>query len=77
VRARPLRGCLILGEGRLNKEHIPLHRLHWALPGWDAAAERHDAQDEFHSTAQARAWADGDFGADRGFAFDGVEYLAH
>jgi hypothetical protein len=41
--------------------------LHYALPGWDAAAERRDAQDEFHSAAQARAWADGDFDADHGF----------
>jgi hypothetical protein len=44
---------------------VLLHRLYYALPGWDAAAERRDAQDEFHSAAQARAWADGDFGADR------------
>jgi hypothetical protein len=44
----------------------------YALPGWDAAAERRDAQDELHSAAQARAWADGDFDADHGFAFDGV-----
>jgi hypothetical protein len=43
---------------------------HYALPGWDAAAERRDAQDELHSAAQARAWADGDFDADHGFAFD-------
>jgi hypothetical protein len=49
---------------------VLLHRLHYALPGWDAAAERRDAQDELHSTAQARAWADGDFDADHGFAFD-------
>jgi hypothetical protein len=46
---------------------VLLHRLHYALPGWDAAAERRDAQDEFHSAAQARAWADGDFDADHGF----------
>jgi hypothetical protein len=41
---------------------------------WDAAAgERRDAQDELNSAAQqARAWADGDFNADHGFAFDGV-----
>jgi hypothetical protein len=39
-------------------------RLHYALPGWDAAAERRDAQDELHSAAQARAWADGDFDVD-------------
>ena len=38
----------------------------------DAAAERRDAQDEFHRAAQARVWADGDFDADHGFAFDGV-----
>jgi hypothetical protein len=43
---------------------VLLHRLHYALPGWDAAAEKHDAQDELHSAAQARAWADGDFDAD-------------
>jgi hypothetical protein len=55
----------------------PLHRLHYALPGRDAAAERRDAQDEFHSAAQARAWADGDFDADHGFAFDGVGRPAH
>ena len=43
----------------------------------DAAAERRDAQGEFHSAAQARAWADGDFDADHGFAFDGVGRPAH
>jgi hypothetical protein len=37
------------------------------------SAERRGAQDEFHCAAQARrAWADGDFDADHGFAFDGV-----
>jgi hypothetical protein len=52
---------------------VLLHRLHYALPGWDAAAERRDAQDEFHSAAQARAWADGDaFDADDGSGLDGV-----
>jgi hypothetical protein len=29
------------------------HRLHYALPGWDAAAGRRDAQGEFHSAAAA------------------------
>jgi hypothetical protein len=39
---------------------VLLHRLrYYALPGWDAAAERRDAQDDFHSAAQARAWTDG------------------
>jgi hypothetical protein len=33
---------------------VLLHRLHYALPGWDAAAERRDAQGEFHSAAQGR-----------------------
>jgi hypothetical protein len=56
---------------------VLLHHLHCALPGWDAAAERRDAQDEFHIAAQARAWADGDFDADHGFAFDGVGRPAH
>jgi hypothetical protein len=59
---------------------VLLHRLHsYTLPGWDAAAERCDAQDEFHSAAQARAWADGDFDADRdfGFGLDGVGRPAH
>ena len=53
---------------------VLLHHLHYALPGWDAPAERHDAQDEFHSAAQSRAWADGSFDADRGFGLglDGV-----
>jgi hypothetical protein len=51
---------------------VLLHRLHYALPGWDAAAERRDAQDELHSAAQARAWADGDFDANHGLAFDGA-----
>jgi hypothetical protein len=32
---------------------------------------------QFHSAAQARAWADGDFDADHGFAFDGVGRSDH
>jgi hypothetical protein len=28
--------------------NVLLNRLHYALPGWDAAAERRDAQGEFH-----------------------------
>jgi hypothetical protein len=57
---------------------VLLHRLHYALPGWDATAESRDAQGEFHSAAQARAWADGGFDADHGFGFglDGVSRLA-
>jgi hypothetical protein len=56
---------------------VLLHRLHHALPGWDAAAERRDAQGELRSAAQARAWACGDFDADHGFASDGVGRSAH
>jgi hypothetical protein len=56
---------------------VLLHRLHHALPGWDAAAARRDAQDELHSAAQARAWADGDFDADHGLASDGVGRPVH
>jgi hypothetical protein len=51
---------------------VLLHRLHYALPGRDAATERRDAQDELHSVAQARAWAGGDFDAGHGFGLDGV-----
>jgi hypothetical protein len=62
---------------------VLLHRLHYhyALPGWDAAAEGHDAQDELHCAAQipaeARAWADGDFDADHDFGLDGVGRSSH
>jgi hypothetical protein len=59
---------------------VLLHRLHYALPGRDAAAERRVAQDELHSAAQARAWADGNFDADHSFGhvgLDGVGRLAH
>jgi hypothetical protein len=48
------------------------HRLHDALPGWDAAAEKRGVQGELHSAARAGAWADGGFDADHGLAFDGV-----
>jgi hypothetical protein len=56
---------------------VLLHRLHYALPGWNAAVERRDAQDEFHSAAQARAWADGDFDADHDFGLGGVGHPVH
>jgi hypothetical protein len=35
---------------------VLLHHLHHALPGWGAAAERRDAQDELCSAAQVTAW---------------------
>jgi hypothetical protein len=56
---------------------VLLHRLRYALPGWDAAAERRDAQGEFHSAAQAWAWAAGDFNADHDFGLDGVSRSAN
>ena len=58
-------GALLLGRSESRKKT-------YALPRWDAAAERHDAQDELHSAAQAMAWADGDFDADHGFGLGGV-----
>jgi hypothetical protein len=50
---------------------VLLHRLHYALPVWGAAAERHGAQGEQKGAAQARAWADGDFDADHGLGLGG------
>jgi hypothetical protein len=38
--------------------------------------EARSAQDELHSAAQARAWADGGFYADHGFGLDGVGHSA-
>jgi hypothetical protein len=63
VQLRLLRQRVVITAQKAQAD-VLLHRLHYALPGWDAAAERHDAQDEFHCAAQARAWADGDFDAD-------------
>jgi hypothetical protein len=68
---RLLRKRVVMAAQKAQAD-VLLHRLHYALPGWYAAAERRDAQDEFHSAAQARAWAGGDFDADHGLAFDGV-----
>jgi hypothetical protein len=76
VQLRMLRQRVVMTAQKAQSD-VLLHRLHYALPGWDAAAERRDAQDEFHSAAQARAWAGGDFDADHGFAFDGVGRPAH
>jgi hypothetical protein len=72
VQLRLLRQRRVVMTAQKAQADVLLHRLHYALPGWDAAAERRDAQDEFHSAAQARAWADGDFDANHGLAFDGV-----
>jgi hypothetical protein len=71
VQLRLLRQRVVMTAQKAQAD-VLLHRLHYALPGGDAAAERRDAQDELHSAAQARAWADGDFDADHGLAFDGV-----
>ena len=76
VQLRLLRQRVVMTAQKAQAD-VLLHRLHYALPGWDAAAERRDAQDELHSAAQARSWADGDFDADHGFAFDGVGRPAH
>jgi hypothetical protein len=78
VQLRLLRQRVVMITAQKAQADVLIHRLHYALPGWDAAAERRDAQDEFHSAAQARAWADdADFDADHGFAFDGVGRAAH
>jgi hypothetical protein len=77
VQLRVLRQRVLVMTAQKAQADVLLHRLHYALPGWDVAAERRDAQGEFHSAAQARAWADGDFDADHGLAFDGVGRPAH
>jgi hypothetical protein len=77
VQLRLLRQRVVMTAQKAQAD-VVLHCLPYALPGWDAAAERRDAQGEFHSAAQARAaWADGDFDADHGFASDGVSRPAH
>jgi hypothetical protein len=78
VQLRLLRQRVVMTAQKAQAQaDVLLHRLHYALPGWDAATERRDAQDELHSAPQARAWADGDFDANHGFAFDGVGRSAH
>jgi hypothetical protein len=76
VQLRLLRQRVVMTAQKAQAD-VLLHRLHYALPGWDAAAERLDAQGEFHSAAQARAWAGGGFDADHGFASDGTGRPAH
>jgi hypothetical protein len=55
VQLRLLRQRVVVMTAQKAQADVLLHRLHYALPGWDAAAERRDAQDELHSAAQARA----------------------
>jgi hypothetical protein len=67
VQLRPLRQRVVMAAQKAQAD-VLLHRLHYALLGWDTAAERRDAQDGLRSAAQARAWAGGDFDADRALA---------
>jgi hypothetical protein len=61
VQLRLLRQRVVMTAQKAQAD-VLLHRLHYALPGLDAAAERRDAQDEqLHSAAQERAWGGGDF----------------
>jgi hypothetical protein len=50
VQLRLLRQRVVMTAQKAQAD-VLLHRLHYALPGWDAAAERRDAQDELHSAA--------------------------
>jgi hypothetical protein len=77
VQLRLLRQWVVMTAQKQAQADVLLHRLHYALPGRDAAAERRDAQDEFHSAAQAREWADSDFDADHGLGLGGVGRSAH
>jgi hypothetical protein len=64
VQLRLLRQRVVMTAQKAQAD-VLLHRLRYALPGWDAAAERRDAQGEFHSAqrspdkGQGRGWADG------------------
>jgi hypothetical protein len=69
VQLRLLRQRVVMTAQKAQAD-VLLHHLHYALPVWDAAAERRDAQDELHSAAQARAWAGGDFDACHNKNFD-------
>jgi hypothetical protein len=51
VQLRLLRQRVVMAV-QTAQAHVLFHRLHYALPGWDAAAERRNAQDELHSAAQ-------------------------
>jgi hypothetical protein len=48
VQLRLLRQRVVMTAQKAQAD-VLLHRLRYALPGWDAAAERRDAQDELHS----------------------------
>jgi hypothetical protein len=76
VQLRVLRQRVVMTAQKAQVD-VLLHRLHYALPGWGVATERRDAQGEFRSAAQARAWADSDFDADHGLGLDGVGRSAH
>jgi hypothetical protein len=67
VQLRMLRQRVVMTAQKAQAD-VLLHRLHYAPPGWGAAAERRDAQDELHSAARARARAGGGFGAGHGLA---------
>jgi hypothetical protein len=67
VQLRMLRQRVVMTAQKAQAD-VLLHRLHYALPGWGAAAERRDAQDELHSAARARARAGGGFDAGHGLA---------
>jgi hypothetical protein len=77
VRLWLLRQRVVMKAQKAQADVLLLHRLHYALLGWDAAMERRDAQGEFHSAAQARAWADGGFDADHGLGPDEVGRSAY
>jgi hypothetical protein len=78
VQLRVLRQRVVMTAQKAQAD-VLLHRLHYALyrggTPWRRGATRKTS-----STAQprqGRAWADGDFDADHGFAFDGVGRPAH
>jgi hypothetical protein len=78
---RLLRQRPVVMTAQKAQADVLLYRLHYALPGWDAAADGARGAmrktSSLHSAAQARAWADGDFDADHGLGLDGVGRSAY
>jgi hypothetical protein len=78
VQLRLLRQRVVMSAQKAQADVLLLHRLHYALPGWDAAAERRECARRAPQRSPGKGvWADGDFDADHGFGLDGVGRSTH